>query len=87
MTADGSYTAPAHSPMIATVSSVAATIVRRRYCAEKIERSALACFAAPASARCHLSVSFTRRSTMIDTTTGTTPTRNIARQPKVAPIV
>ena len=28
MTADGSYTAPAHRPMIATVSSTAATIVR-----------------------------------------------------------
>ena len=64
--AAGSYTAPAHSPMIATVSSVAFTIVRLRYAGPKISASGCARFAS-ASCAFQRSGSFTLRSVSTET--------------------
>src|SRR5438876_8694240 len=87
ITAEGSYTAPAHKPIIATVSSAAATsVLFARVPLRIAARGGLLCVA-DTPAFFHLSDSFTRVNTMIDATTGTTPVKNIARQPKCAPTV
>src|ERR1700693_2560269 len=95
----GSYTAPAHRPMIATVSNAAFTMVFRRYFGAKISanddprrrgcpagRAWPACRGRPAVSF-HRSGSFTRAMISTEIITGDNPQRNIARHPKRAPTV
>src|ERR1700675_1217620 len=82
----GSYTAPAHRPMIATVSNAALTTVFRRYFGAKISASDPQRCGWPALSF-HLSGSFTRAMIRTEIITGDNPHRNIARHPKRAPPV
>src|ERR1700686_3051503 len=65
----GSYTAPAHRPMIATVSNAALTTVFRRYFGEKISASDPQRRGWPALSF-HLSGSFTRAMIRTEIITG-----------------
>src|SRR6266404_198539 len=80
MIAVGSYTDPAHNPMMATVSKAAFTIVLLRYCGPKMPPAGrLPCF--------HRLGSLTRRVMSNETRTGERPNRNVARQLNRAPTV
>ena len=78
--AAGSYTAPAHRPMIATVSRLALTRVRLRYTGPRISASGCARFAS-GSCAFHRCGSLTFTSVIKATITGASPQRNIARHP------
>ena len=89
MTEAGTYTDPAHNPMIETSRYAELRSVRRRYGGAKIERKArpIVQSARSRTLLCHRAGSRTPRRIQATRKAGVPPNAKRARQPKRAPMV